>query len=443
MPTVSSTLTLSWNLKTIVSSIFEMNYGLCIEQIHLAKYVELKDGTLRALRSRNQYNVFYRAIGNEFDKFCAERNQAGLNLFLNSANFFSLKTKWSKILDFVYRDSYSEDQYRNLLRGFRDMYLGHATPGNIKRSLQTIVQLDSNLVEVYEFWKDSAIMGFFTNNWLIRNDAVFIISGTITSANFILFSDNINLTAFADGDLVGFQAVITSGVSAGQVRTIVSSSQAGGTVILDSVLPSIPFGETYTITQIRSERNSLNDLRPILDYYIPFGLTNYGFQVWVTIDDYLNVANFIVDIVKKIRPAHTIFSIAYVLHKDYVGSLTAALLNPVKNPVFVAVGTGDPAWDKYNPQPTGGESALYAEVSRKIGLINFLDGNEDPTLTPTERLEISGFFLPGEATSERIMEVGLFAEDGTTMLDYRAFSAIDKKSFDAFIWKFRQKYDSP
>jgi len=442
---VISVLTLSWNLRVRPRSILAMNWGKCVEQLHLAAMVQQKDGTLGNLRSRNQYNIFYRMYEDVLNNVCMEANQSLLGLFLDSAKFDPyVIRKWATLLNFPYNDSFTDDQFRLLLKALKDMYLGRSSPGNMKSSLQIMLRLDSNLVEVYEFWKDSALMGFFTNSWARRNDAILVVSGTTTSASGAsTLIDNVNLTAFADGDLIGFEVIITSGAALGEIRTIISNVQATGTVTVGNAWGVAPgIGDTFNIAELGSQRNSLDDLRPNLQFYNAFGLSNYGFQVWVTVDDYLNVIGFIVEVVKRIRPAHTTFSIAYIYHKNVAGSLTTALLNPATNPVFVAIGTGDPTWDPYDPQPTGGEVALYAETSRKIGLINFLDANEDPTLVPTDRLEISGFFEPGISISPRIMEVGLFAEDGVTMLDYRAFSAINKSAADAFIKKFRRKYDS-
>ncbi len=442
---VISTLSIVWNLRTRPSAILDMNWGVCVEQIHLAKMVQQKDGTLGNLRSRNQYNVFYRTFEEELNILCISANRSQLALFLNSADFDPyIIGKWSALLNFTFNKSFDQDQYRLLLEALRDMYLGRSSPGNMKLALQKMLRLDANLIDVLEFFKDSAKIAFFTNNWIIRDDAVLIVAGTTTTASGVdTLIDITNLAAFADGDLIGFQVVITGGVAVGEIKNIIANVSATGTVTVDSAWGSAPgLGDPYTITHIRSERDDLSSLRPLLSYYTAFGLTNYGFQVWVSVDDYLNVVGFIVEVVKRIRPAHTVFAIAYIFHQDVAGSLIAALSSPTTNPVFVAVGTGNPAWDPFDPQPTGGETALYAETARTLALINFIDADENPVLIPTRRLEISGFFEPGVATSTRVMEVGLFAEDGVTLIDYRAFSAIDKRAQDAFIMKFRQKYDS-
>jgi len=444
MPKAANTVGLLWNNKTLAKNKLIANWGKCVSQLHLAKMVELKDGSLESLRSRNQYNMDYRMFGNELSNWCSSSNQSLLNLFLDSADFDSLKTKWSSILAYVYRDAYTEDQYRDLLRGLRDMYLGNSTPGNMERSIQRMLRIDNNLVDVLEYWKDSYIMTPFLQNWLIRNDAVLLTTGTATSnsgADDLIDSGVLN--GYADDDLVGFTVIITSGSGIGQVRKIISNDQSSSSLTVDPNWTTPPvIGDAYTISLFRHTRNNLDSLRPTLDFYTGLGLTNYGFQVWITVDDYLNAAFLIPEIIKKIRPAHTQYAIVYVLHKSFSGSLTAALLDPTKNPAFVAIGTGDGGWDPYNPQPTGSETALYSETSRQIGLINYIDDNEKFTTTPTRRLEVSGFFSPGVGTSTRVMEVGLFAEDGTTMLDYRAFSAIDKKVVDGFIWKFRMTFDT-
>jgi len=445
MPKVQSIISLQWNLRVGVQSRLGFNYRICNQNIHLARYVQDLYGVLDRLRSQNIYNIYYRMIGQELCRVNHSQADAFFNLFLESSDFETLKSKWADLDDFLFRASFTEDQFRNLLYAFRDAFFRDSTPSSIQLALQNALQIDGNKVKILEFFKDSAIMGFFTNDWAIRDDAVLIHSGTtdgtVPNNTPNKLRDSVFLATATVDQYVGHKIIITSGAGLAQVRTVVANDNQYFT--LDSNWAGVPSGgDSYVLSIFYTERDLISRLRPDITFYFPFGLSNYGFQIWVSIDTYLNVAGFINDYVKAVKPVYTRHSIAYILHRAFSGSLTAALLNPATNPAFIAIGTGDPSWDPYNPTPAGGETALYNETARRIALANYMDSNENPTITPTRFLELSGFFENGIATSDRIMEVGLFAEDGVTLLAYQAFSAIPKKVEDAFIWKWRLTYDS-
>lgn len=445
MPKVQSPITLEWNLRNKATSVLGFNYRVCNQNIHLARYIQDLYGILDRLRSQNIYNIYYRMIGQELCRVNHDQMNALFNLFLESSDFDTLKSKWADLDRFLYRSSFTEEQFRNLLYAFRDAYFRDSTPSSIQLALQNALQIDSNKVKILEYFKDSAIMGFFTNDWAIRDDSVLIYTGatngTAPQNTPNKLRDTVFLASATVDQYVGMKIIITSGAGLAQVRTVVSNDTQYFT--LDSNWVGIPVSaDTYVLSIFHTQRDLISRLRPDISFYFPFGLSNYGFQIWVSIDTYLNVAGFINDYVKAVKPDYTRHSIAYILHRNFAGSLTAALLNPATNPAFIAIGTGDPSWDPYNPTPAGGETALYNETARTIALANYTDANENPTITPTRFLELSGFFPNGVATSDRIMEVGLYAEDGVTLLAYQAFSAIPKKVEDAFIWKWRSTYDS-
>lgn len=445
MPIVQGPISIVWNSLGKVTSTATITYSICNQNIHLARYINDLYGSIDKMRSSNLYNIYYRMIGKEMCKVNQEQMSSLFNLFLLSADFSSLKSKWASSIGFDFRSSFSESQYRNLLYAFRDAFFRDSTPKSIKLALQHALQIDGNKVQVLEFFKDSALMGFFSFDWAVRDAATLIYTGTTDGSagentpNFL--KDSVFLASAITDQYVGHKIVITSGVGLAQVRTVIANDQIFFTLDSDWDTPPQP-GDGYVLSIFFSERDNIQSLRPNDEFYAPFGLSNYGFQIWATIDDYLNVAGFINDYVKAVKLAYTRYAIAYILHRNFAGSLTAALLNQSTNPSFIAIGTGDPSWDPYNPTPSGGEFQLYNETARVIALANFMDENEQPTITPTRFLELSGFFVPGVGTSERVMEVGLYAEDGVTLLAYQAFSAVKKKVDEAFIWKWRSTYDS-
>lgn len=444
MPFIQSQISLSWNVKNRVSSTLGFSYHICNSNIHLARYVSDLFGNLDRLRSINLYNMYYRMIGKELCRVNQEQMKALFNLFLESSDLETLKSKWSKLIGFTFRSSFSENQYRSLLYAFRDSFFRDPTPKSIRLALQTALNINNNKIKILEFFKDSEQMGYFLFGWAVRDDATLIASsttnGTVVQNAPNKLRDTVLLASAAVNQYAGFQIVITSGLGITQVRTVLSNDNTSFT--LDTNWVAAPnTGDNYIISIIKTVRDDVSWVRRNVPFYYQFGLSNNGFQVWVSIDDYLNIAGFINDYVKAIKPVYTQHAIAYILHRTFSGSLIAALADPNKNPVYIAIGTGDPSWDPFDPQPTGTETALYAETKRVIALSNYIDANEDLSSIPTRFFESSGFFEPKAATSDRIMEVGLFSENGT-LLAYQAFSAIKKKEDDAMIWKFRSTYDS-
>jgi len=445
MSKVRSSISIEWNTRNLVDAVLTLSYKVCNQNIHLARYVQDLYGVLNRLRSQNIYNIYYRMVGKEFCRV-NQGQMAGLfNLFMDSADFDTIKGKWSDLVGFTFRANFTEPEYRQFIYSFRAMIFGNSTPAELQLALQQMLQLDSNKVKILEYFKDSAIMTFFTNDWAIRNNAQLIHAGTTDGSNVTnspnKLGDSTFLASATPNQYIGMKIVITSGAGQSQVATVVGNDTSFFT--LDTNWTTVPnTGDGYVLSIFHSMRDDLRSLRPNLVDYTNFGLSNYGFQVWVSVDNYLGVLGFISDYLRIVKLDYIKYSIAYILHRHFAGSLTAALLNPATNPTYVAIGTGNPAWDPYNPQPTGTETSLYAESARRVALVNYIDSNENPTLTPTQFLEANGFFETGVSTSPRVMEVGLYAEDGTTLLAYQAFSAIKKNADEAFIWKWRLNYDS-
>ena len=101
---------------------------------------------------------------------------------------------------------------------------------------------------------------------------------------------------------------------------------------------------------------------------------------------------------------------------------------------FVAVGTGDPAWDDSPPPPPERDvTSLVRETARLlVADVVFLDDAGRPTERPTQRLGFSVNFGRGEANGT-LRECGLFGgieatgDLGTgSLLSYFTFRRIDK-----------------
>lgn len=80
--------------------------------------------------------------------------------------------------------------------------------------------------------------------------------------------------------------------------------------------------------------------------------------------------------------------------------------------LFMAIGGGDPAWDRQPPLIRRDVTGLANELARKkvvIQDIHFLDAADKATEVPSSRLRLRVHFGEGEATGT-LREFGLFAE---------------------------------
>jgi hypothetical protein len=105
---------------------------------------------------------------------------------------------------------------------------------------------------------------------------------------------------------------------------------------------------------------------------------------------------------------------------------------------YLAVGTGDPRWDKQNPPaPTNIQTALVAEIARKAFTTqdtSFVDPTTgDHVSTPTNVVDYEATFAETEAVGP-IVEMGLFGGDASDMpnsgneVNYRTFPVLNKSS---------------
>ncbi len=87
-----------------------------------------------------------------------------------------------------------------------------------------------------------------------------------------------------------------------------------------------------------------------------------------------------------------------------------------KGITYWAVGSGAGTWDNANPPaPTVGDTKLFNETYRKAinpSDITFLDSNDKPTTSVTNKLQIKVVFTESEANGE-LREFGLFGGNAT------------------------------
>ena len=87
-----------------------------------------------------------------------------------------------------------------------------------------------------------------------------------------------------------------------------------------------------------------------------------------------------------------------------------------KGITYWAVGSGAETWDNANPPaPTVGDTKLFNETYRKAinaSDITFLDSNDKPTTSITNKLQIRVVFTESEANGE-LREFGLFGGNAT------------------------------
>lgn len=101
--------------------------------------------------------------------------------------------------------------------------------------------------------------------------------------------------------------------------------------------------------------------------------------------------------------------------------------------LYLAVGAGDPVWDRNPPLPDQRIARLANELARKplaIQDVRFLDALGAETETPSPRLRLRVIFNSGEANGT-LREAGLFADagpasDSGALLSYFAHAPIVK-----------------
>ena len=113
----------------------------------------------------------------------------------------------------------------------------------------------------------------------------------------------------------------------------------------------------------------------------------------------------------------------------------------------LAVGTGNPSWDKTNPPaPTAAQEFLESELARKrFSSVTFIktDGSGLPATEVTNIVDFQCVFNESEAIGG-IMEMGMFGGDALptapnngTLLNYRTLAVINKSSVATMSIVFR------
>ncbi len=145
-------------------------------------------------------------------------------------------------------------------------------------------------------------------------------------------------------------------------------------------------------------------------------------------------------------------------------TIVAHTSEPSFGALFLAVGTGDPAWDPLNPPPpTNTQRSLFNELARKqIASTNFVAGNGSVSAVPTNVIDLTTTFGLTEAVGT-LMEMGLIGGDCSsnaaitnpilppngaydptvnvvgldTLINYKSFKARDKPSGSSlsFTWR--------
>lgn len=124
-----------------------------------------------------------------------------------------------------------------------------------------------------------------------------------------------------------------------------------------------------------------------------------------------------------------------MLTRAFYAALAAALRDTGRTGrFFIAVGAGDPAWDRAPPREDRDVGGLAAELARvpvpPEGMV-FLDARGRPSGEPTHRLALSATFAAGEGVGT-LRECGLFGGGATsdagsgTLLSYFAHPRIEK-----------------
>jgi hypothetical protein len=135
-------------------------------------------------------------------------------------------------------------------------------------------------------------------------------------------------------------------------------------------------------------------------------------------------------LIKVIHQSNIIVNTASVL----IARLLKDSHEPTAGISYLAVGSGDDAWDPYDPPaPTTSQTMLESEFFRKnISIATFIDPQTaEPTENDTNIVDYATTFSEAEAVGP-IMELALFGGDadstyGTgTMVNWRTFPVINK-----------------
>lgn len=86
---------------------------------------------------------------------------------------------------------------------------------------------------------------------------------------------------------------------------------------------------------------------------------------------------------------------------------------------YYALGSGLASWDSAPVQPSPSDVKLQTEIaaSRKVPSLTFLDANNNPTATKTDKIELQVTYGTTELNGTTWREFGVFAGDATTSVD--------------------------
>lgn len=109
--------------------------------------------------------------------------------------------------------------------------------------------------------------------------------------------------------------------------------------------------------------------------------------------------------------------------------------DPAHGAYALAVGTGSPLWDPFNPPAaSNNQTQLEAEIARKVfATTNFVTPVGTVSPTPTNIVDFTTIFTEAEAVGA-LCEMGLVGGDSTislgsgTLINYRTFKVISKSN---------------
>lgn len=112
---------------------------------------------------------------------------------------------------------------------------------------------------------------------------------------------------------------------------------------------------------------------------------------------------------------------------------------------YLALGTGNPAWDPMAPPPaTVEQTRLENEIIRKAFTeVDFIDSEGNVSVAPTNIIDLVAIFGEGEAVAP-LVEMGVVGGEATmtpfsgTLINYRTFRVINKPATATMtiVWRF-------
>lgn len=223
------------------------------------------------------------------------------------------------------------------------------------------------------------------------------------------------------------------------------------------------FGKSATVADDSSSLMTLNGTNTTLDTWGPGAGGGWGPPVYgaftVTMDDPDVPVEQLVALIQRYKAAGVSFTLntrytpearLLFVHLQVVtepdmsdavlvvpaGIAFARALKAQESTIYLAIGTGDPAWDAQNPkpQPPTTQQTLLNEVARVLATVEYLTEQGAVSPTPTNRLRLSATFGAGVANGQTIRELAAFSfgsggVGSGTMLAARNIPAFAKGAF--------------